>query len=113
MTGPDITPNGGDLSPAQMDALAFTFADHLRVKGELDGALNRLHLAEKLIAVNKIEIEGLRVELAQGHSRIESYQLERDRAVEQRAKLAALLAVMHTAMHEAAIEDFIKEDATQ
>jgi predicted phosphodiesterase len=105
--------NGGELSDKQMEALAFTFADHLRVKGELDEALNRLHLAEKLIAVNKIEIEGLRVELAQGHTRIESYQLERDRAVAERAKLAALLSVMHTAMHEAAIEDFIKEDATQ
>jgi hypothetical protein len=105
--------NGGDLSETQMEALAFTFADHLRVKGELDEALNRLHLAEKLIAVNKIEIEGLRVELAQGHTRIESYQIERDRAVAERAKLAALLSVMHTAMHEAAIEEFVAPDAKQ
>jgi hypothetical protein len=99
----------GELSPVQMEALEFTFADHLRVKGERDEALNRLHLAEKLIAVNKIEIEGLRVELSQHHSRIESYQFERDRAVERRAKLAGLLAVVHTAIHEAEIG----EDATQ
>ena len=92
--------NGGGLNDQQQKALYFTFAQHLVVKGELDEAKRQLELAEKLIAVNKIEIEGLRVELEQSRTRIESYQHERDDAVAKRAELEGLFSMVMATMRE-------------
>lgn len=53
-------------------------------------AERKLQIAEQLIAVNKIEIEGLLAELAASRSRVISYQQERDVAVAERAEWEAL-----------------------
>lgn len=99
MTGDPVRTNG-TLNDRQQQALEFTFAEHLVVKGELEEAYRKLELAEKLIAVNKIEIEGLRVALEQSQTRIQSYQIERDEAVAKRAELEGLFSMIMATMRE-------------
>jgi hypothetical protein len=99
MTGDPVRTNG-TLNDRQQQALEFTFAEHLVVKGELEEAYRKLELAEKLIAVNKIEIEGLRVELETSRTRIQSYQIERDEAVAKRAELEGLFSMIMATMRE-------------
>jgi hypothetical protein len=75
-------------------AVAHGIASHQRVVTERDEYKAKLETAEKLIAVYKIEIEGLRAQLAVESSRIQSYQVERDDAVVLCSTVEAVLESM-------------------
>ena len=101
--------NGVDLTDRQKQALDFTFAEHLVVLGERDAARREIGELRMALSQAAVESEALRSFNTLLESRVEGCVAERDEAVAKRAKLAALLSIMHTAMHEAAIEDFIEE----
>lgn len=83
-----MTPNPNGLtnkknngqSPEEL-AVAHGIANYQRVVTERDELNHKLTTAEQLIAVYKIEVEGLRAQVAAESTRIQSYQQERDDAV--------------------------------
>ena len=86
----------------------------------------RLRQEQQMVAARQ-EIEELRVKLAEAEAKLNGmdklndlYRDQLNMAITDRrlemdrsAKYAALLSVMHTAMHEAAIKDFVEPAETE
>jgi division protein CdvB (Snf7/Vps24/ESCRT-III family) len=85
--------NGGETPEALAVASAVQHhvASYKRMETERDEYKSKLEIAEKLIAVYKIEVEGQRAQLEVERSRIQSYQVERDDAVVRCATVEATL----------------------
>lgn len=83
--------NGPALNDLQMQALNFTFADHLVVKGELDDARRLIATLEQRLTQNGVEIEGLRSLRNHFEGMMHEYAAERDAAVAQRAKAESII----------------------
>ena len=62
-------------------AVQHHVASYKAVCNERDALLQQRDRLEQQLTINKIEVEGLRAELATSQSRIQSYQAERDDAV--------------------------------
>ena len=75
-----LNPTNGGQSPEEL-AVAHGIANFQRVVTERDEYKHKLEIAEKLIAVYKIELDGQRAQLEIERSRMQSYQVERDDAV--------------------------------
>lgn len=75
-----LNPTNGGQSPEEL-AVAHGVANFQRVVAERDEYKTKWELAEKLIAVYKIELDGQRAQLEIERSRTQSYQVERDDAV--------------------------------
>jgi hypothetical protein len=100
MTNEPTRANGVDLNERQMQALDFTFADHLRVVGELEDVRRQNVELLDLITRSKVEIEALRSFNNLLESRVNAAIAERDLAVGQRAKYEALFSMMLATMRE-------------
>jgi hypothetical protein len=94
----DAKPNGNGLTETQMEALTFTFADHLRVKGELDEAHREILALRMQLSQAGVEAEALRSFNNLLESRLQGCVAERDEAVTRFAKLeqihSSVLAIM-------------------
>jgi len=85
-------------------AVAHGIANYQRVVTERDEAREKLLAVEKLIAVYKIEVEGLRAQVAAETSRIQSYQQERDDAVANLAIYQTLFASLQALLRTFGVE---------
>lgn len=88
--------NGGETTEDL--AVAHGIASHQRVVTQRDEYKIKWETAEKLIAVYKIEVEGLRAQLAAESSRVQSYQQERDDAVAKLAKYETMFTSFYSQM---------------
>jgi hypothetical protein len=98
-------------------AIAYHVTSHDRVCGERDELQKQNDRQEQMLTVAKIEIEGLRAELAAAQSRIASYQQDRDDAVANLAIYQTLFIAFNSLLRTFGIEHapLIKEphaDAT-
>jgi hypothetical protein len=85
-------------------AVEHHVASYQRVCNERDDLQRMTNHQGQMLTVAKIEIEGLRVELAAAQSRIASYQTERDDAVANLAVYQALYISMMAQMRAFGIE---------
>jgi hypothetical protein len=76
---PPLQPTPEEL--AVKTAVEHHVASYQRLQVERDEARTLANKQEQMLTVARIEIEGLRAELAAAQSRIASYQTERDDAV--------------------------------
>jgi septal ring factor EnvC (AmiA/AmiB activator) len=97
--------NGGELSDKQMEALAFTFADHLRVKGELDQARDEIAALRQQLTGNAVEIEGLRSLRNHFENMMHEYAAERDGAVADRAKCESIIENLRSILRDYPIKE--------
>lgn len=92
--------NGPELSPRQMQALEFTFADHLRVIGERDAAQQDVGKLRQAVTEALTQIETLRSWNAHLESQVESAIAKRDQAVAERAVYETFFAGIQAQMRE-------------
>lgn len=88
----------GELSDKQMEALNFTFADHLRVKGELDDARDQIAELQSALAQAHVTIDALKQWNQHADDRVAKAVADRDQAFEQRAKYESFLDIIETAI---------------
>ena len=111
MIEPPMRTNGAALDE-QTKTVEAGVAHFARVRGELDDARREIGELRMSLSQCAVELEALRSFNNLLESRVAGCVAERDAAVTSRAKLAALLSFIHTAMHEAAIEDFVTGELT-
>ena len=99
----EAKPNGNGLTEVQMDALQFTFADHLRVKGELEEAHREILALRMQLSQAAVENEALRSFGNLLESRVQGCVAERDEAVTRFAKLEQLHSSVLAMMREVEI----------
>ena len=104
----DIQTNG-PLTDVQMEALKFTFADHLRVKGELDDANDQIAEYRVRLAEAEAKFEALQGLCNLYESAAKTANVERDEVMQRHAKLAALLFLVCKTIDDAALKDFVKK----
>jgi hypothetical protein len=109
MTAEPMRTNGAALDE-QTKTIEAGVALHVRVRAELEDARREIGELRMILSQYTVELEALRSFNNLLESRVAGCVADRDLAVARREKLAALLAVIHTAMHEAAIEDFTRPD---
>jgi hypothetical protein len=97
---PQPRPNGGQLNDKQQQALEFTFAEHLRVKGELDEARREIGELRMSLSQCAVELEALRSFNNLLESRVAGCVADRDLAVERRAKNEAVLEAVMAILRE-------------
>jgi acetyl esterase/lipase len=83
--------NGVDLNDRQMKALDFTFADHLRVVGQLDEARQVIATLEQRLTQHGVEIEGLRSLRNHFEGMMHAYAAERDAAIARQATAESII----------------------
>jgi chromosome segregation ATPase len=86
------------------NAVQHHVASYQRLQSERDELRRQCDRHEQAAKVDKIEIEGLRVEVATAQSRIASYQHERDDAVANLAVYQSLYISMMAQMRAFGIE---------
>jgi uncharacterized coiled-coil protein SlyX len=100
--------NSEQLNGKYKQAYEFAMNDHLQAKQDLDAAKQEIEELRFKLTEQQVKIDAMDklndLYRDQLNMAITDRRLEMDRS----AKYAALLAVMHTAMHEAALEDFVK-----
>jgi hypothetical protein len=82
-----------DKTPEEL-AVAHGIASYKRMENERNDLKNHVEKLEQVLAVAKIEIEGLRVDAASQVTRLESYQRERDEAVADLAVYQTLFTTL-------------------
>ena len=85
------TQTNGPLSDHQMQALSFTFADHLRVKGELDHANDEIAELRIQLASAKAALEAMREHNDFLENRLNIATVDRKLAMDQRAEAVVYL----------------------
>ena len=96
-------PKTNGQSPEEL-AVAYGIANYQRVVSERDELKSRLDKMEQLLTINKIEIEGLKVDNAKSVSRMEAYQHERDEAVANLAVYQTLFSTIQGILRTFGIE---------
>jgi hypothetical protein len=96
----EIARRTNGLNDTQQQALDFTFAQHLVVKGELDDARKEIGLLRQQITEQAVAMEGMHSLNNLLESRIEACMAERDLAVKTHAQLEAFFKMVFAAMHE-------------
>lgn len=96
-------PNGIAQTPEEL-AVAHGIASYQQLRTERDNLQAQVNRLEQVITVSKIEIEGLRTEKEIAITRIESYQAERDKAVEDLAIYKTLFRTLQGIMRTFSIE---------
>jgi len=93
-----MTDTNGQLSDRQMQALDFTFAEHLIVVGELKNARDQIAELEAARARDQVTIETLKQWAEHNDKRVADAVAVRDRAVEQCAKYEPFLDIIASAI---------------
>ncbi len=81
----------GPLSDHQMQALTFTFADHLRVKGELDNANDEIAELRVRLAETEAALKAMREHNDFLEDKLNVATIDRTRAIDERAEYAVRL----------------------
>jgi len=109
MTAEQETPSGngntnGIAQTPEELAVAHGIASYQQLRSDRDDLQKKLDRLEQILTVSKIEIEGLRAEKEVAASRIESYQHERDTAVEDLATYKTLFRTLQGILRTFSIE---------
>ena len=96
-------PNGIAQTPEEL-AVAHGIASYQQLRSERDDLQTQLNRLEQILTVSKIEIEGLRAEKEITATRLESYQHERDKAVEDLAIYKTLFRTLQGILRTFGIE---------
>jgi uncharacterized protein (DUF3084 family) len=97
------SPNGIAQTPEEL-AVAHGIASYQQLRSERDDLQTQLNRLEQILTVSKIEIEGLRAEKEVAATRLESYQHERDTAVEDLATYKTLFRTLQGILRTFSIE---------
>jgi len=97
------TTNGIAQTPEEL-AVAHGIASYQQLRSERDDLQKKLDRLEQILTVSKIEIEGLRAEKEVAATRLESYQHERDKAVEDLATYKTLFRTLQGILRTFSIE---------
>lgn len=92
--------NGAALNDRQKQALDFTFAEHLRVKGELEEAQSENATLRQALAEAFIQIETLRSWNTHLESQVETAGIKRNQAIAERAVYETFFAGILAQMRE-------------
>ena len=96
----DTTQTNGPLSDHQMQALSFTFADHLRVKGELDNANDEIAELRVRLAETEAKLKAMYEHNAFLEDRLNLATTDRTLAMNQRAEYAVRLKMLEAIILE-------------